>query len=123
MVSPNIQTSIQGEGNVARYLARLLSPAYDAGSIITATEIDQYIDMAESLLNGTSKEKAAVLRTLNGRLGKENFLVGGQLSLADIVLWSAAQQSQQADTAPPNVKKWIERCSNNSAFSLACKLL
>ena len=123
MVSPNIQTALQGEGSVARYIARLLEPAYDSGDIVTATEIDQYVDLAGSLLNGNNKEKAGVMRTLNGRLGKEQYLVGGQRSLADIVLWSALQQSKQTDAAPPNVKKWLDRCAADPAFSLAQKML
>ena len=124
MVNPGSQLSIQGEANVARYLARLLVPAYDSGDITTATEIDYYVDMATPLAHGKDKEKASVIKTLNAKLGKFNtWLVGDKLSLADIVLWSAMHQGNQATTAPGNVKRWLDGCHQIVAFQSAMKVL
>ena len=123
MVSPGSQTPIFGEANIARYLARLLDTPYDDGEPAAVAEIDQLVDQAAVLLSGNNKEKSAVLRTLNGSLGRQQWLNGGQLSLADIVIWSAVQQSGQADTAPGNVKKWLERCNSNPAFMQASQCL
>lgn len=119
MISPSLQTCIEGESNIARYLARLLNPAYDSTDIVTATDIDQWLDRSTTLLSGNSKEKAGVLRTVNAYLGKSSWLVGNQLSLADVVFWSAIQQTGQADSVPGNVKKWIQSCNAHPAFQNA----
>lgn len=95
MVAPSAQTPIQGEPSVCRYLARLLRLPYDQGCIAKASEIDGLLDLHQALTKGNGKEKAAVVRALNGRLGKSAWLVGEEMSLADIVLWSALMQSGQ----------------------------
>ncbi|ELU16049.1 hypothetical protein CAPTEDRAFT_114851, partial [Capitella teleta] len=121
MVAPSKQTPIQGEASVCRYLSRLLKTPYDAGSIEQATEIDALLDLCQLLRKGSNKERAAALRTMNGKLGKSDWLVGNAVSLADVVLWSAVVQSSQ-DT-PANVKKWIDRCSTQEAFKFALQAL
>ena len=123
MVSPKSQTAVHGEATIARYLARLLNPSYDSDDICRATEIDNYVDLAYLLTNGKTKEKDSVLKTLNAKLGKSEWLVGSQQTLADIVLWSAVHQSGQAKSAPANVKKWLSRCSDDSAFRTALKFV
>ena len=124
MVNPGSQLTIHGEANVARYLARLLTPAYDSGDITKATEIDYYVDMATQLAHGKDKEKASVIRTLNAKLGKSNtWLVGDKLSLADVVLWSAMHQGNQVTTASGNVKWWLDACHQNVAFQSAMVVL
>ena len=119
MVSPSEQTPIQGEANIARFLARLLRPPYDDTDIIRATEIDNLVDLAYPLTKGNNKERAAVLRTLNAKLGKSAWLVGDEITLADIVLWGAIMQTGQFEGAPGNVKKWLDRCSEQKAFAFA----
>ena len=124
MVSPGSQLAIQGEANVARYLARLLNPAYDSADITTATEIDHYVDMTTQLASGKDKEKTSVIKTLNAKLGKSNtWLVGDNLSLADIVLWSAMHQGNQVTTAAGNVKRWLDVCHQHVAFQSAMNVL
>jgi aminoacyl tRNA synthase complex-interacting multifunctional protein 2 len=123
MVQPQKQTLIQGEAAVARYLARLLQPSYENGSIIIATEIDSMLDLASQLLRGNKSEKAAVMKALNGRLGRSQWLVGNSLSLADIVVWSAIQQSGQTATAPSNVSKWLKLCGQQTEFSRITDML
>ncbi|XP_033120178.1 aminoacyl tRNA synthase complex-interacting multifunctional protein 2-like isoform X2 [Anneissia japonica] len=125
IVSPNTQTPIQGESNVARYLARLLNPAYDSGDIIQATEIDNWIDLASnSFLNGSSRERTAAIKTLNSHLGKQDWLMGDELSLADVMMWSALHQSgQEAESAPANIQKWFKACGVHPSFDRAQGLL
>lgn len=117
MVEPHRQTPIIGESNVARYLMRLLNPNYDTDDIVKATQIDEWLDTANiQILQGNTKEKAAAVRSLNSRLGRNDWLVGSEVSLADIVMWSALNQTNQASDAPANVKKWLKLCSTNPAF-------
>ena len=123
MVSPHNQTCVEGESNVARYLARILNPAYDSMDAITATNIDQWLDQASQFVFGSNKERSAVLRSMNAQLGKSKWLVGGHLSLADIVMWSAVQQTGQSDTVPGNVKQWVQTCSNTKYFKDALLLV
>ncbi|KAJ8319330.1 hypothetical protein KUTeg_004421 [Tegillarca granosa] len=117
MVEPHRQTPIIGESNIARYLMRLLNPNYDTDDIAKVTQIDEWLDTANiQVLQGNTKEKSAAVRSLNSRLGRNDWLVGSRLSLADIVMWSALNQSNQVSDAPANVKKWLKLCSSNSAF-------
>ena len=123
MVSPKSHSPICGEASIARHLARLLSPAYDSNSVDVATRIDTWIDLAVTLANGNNKEKAAVVRNLNSALGKSDWLVGGQLTVADVMMWSAMQRSKQAQSATGNVKKWLDTCNGQAAFQLALTLV
>ena len=123
MISPTKQTAVRGEVNVARYINRVISPFFET-DIILATQIDEWLDIAHiQILNGNLKEKAAALRNLNSRLGKNEWLAGSSLSLADIVTWSALQQTKQADSAPANVKKWLKTCSESALFKTAVAVL
>ena len=121
MISPTKQTAVRGEVNIARYINRVISCESD---IIMATQIDEWLDIAHvQILNGNTKEKAAALRNLNSRLGKNEWLVGSALSLADIVMWSALHQTKQANGAPTNVKKWLKKCDENPLFTTTLSLL
>ncbi|XP_072415910.1 aminoacyl tRNA synthase complex-interacting multifunctional protein 2 [Chiloscyllium punctatum] len=112
--------SIEGEGNVARFLFALLGREYNA---VTSTQIDNWVDVAIfQLKKGSNKEKAAVLRTLNSSLGKNPWLVGVDLTLADIMLYCALKQTELA-SVPANVQRWVKSCENLACFHLALKLL
>lgn len=82
---------IEGEGNIARFLFSLFGRKQDAVSL---TLIDSWVDIAIlQLKEGSSKEKAAVFRSMNSALGKSPWLVGNELTAADVVLWSVLQQT------------------------------
>lgn len=121
MVSPHVQTAIYGEANIARFIGRYLN-LYDDTDLKQSALIDNALDMAHQLINGSNKESAAIIRTLNSTLGKNEYLTG-YFSLADIVMWSAVHQSKQANDAPANVKKWLKACCANADFSLASSLI
>lgn len=124
VVDPVRQSTIQGEANVARYLARRLGMFTDETDIVTATLIDEILDLAQlQLLEGNSKEKSAAVRTLNSALGKKDWLVGAEPSLADIVCWSALYQTNQTSSPPANVKKWLNLCNQHRVFRAAVDLI
>ncbi|NXE47036.1 AIMP2 protein, partial [Casuarius casuarius] len=119
----SIQTMcpIEGEGNIARFLFSLLGQKYNA---VTSTLIDSWVDTAIfQLKEGSSKEKGAVLRSMNAALGKAPWLVGNELTVADIVAWCALQQTGSANAAPANVQKWMKSCENLAPFNSVMKLL
>ncbi|NXK80500.1 AIMP2 protein, partial [Amazona guildingii] len=112
---------IEGEGNIARFLFSLLGHNYNA---VTSTLIDSWVDTAFfQLREGNSKEKGAVLRSMNAALGKAAWLVGNELTIADIVAWSVLQQTGSASGAPANVQKWMKSCENLPPFSSILSLL
>ncbi|XP_077980006.1 aminoacyl tRNA synthase complex-interacting multifunctional protein 2-like [Glandiceps talaboti] len=122
-IAPVSQTPIHGEANIARYLARLLDPSYESSPEL-ATLIDSWLDLASNTMTrGSSKEKAVALRALNSHLGKNTWLVGSSLTLADVIMWSAVYQSGQAKGVPNNVNKWLKACEENSAFQFAKALI
>ncbi|XP_036408907.1 aminoacyl tRNA synthase complex-interacting multifunctional protein 2 isoform X1 [Megalops cyprinoides] len=113
---------IEGEGNIARFLYRLL--AAEPRDPAAATLADSWVDTAFfQMAEGGSKERAAVLRALNGTLGRSPWLAGAELSLADIVCACCVLQSGSASSAPPNVQKWLKSCENLGHFSRAYALL
>ncbi|KAJ6659775.1 hypothetical protein lerEdw1_018491 [Lerista edwardsae] len=119
----SIQTMcpIEGEGNIARFLFSLLGQKHNA---VTATLIDSWVDTAIfQLKEGSTKEKAAVLRAMNATLGKTSWLVGSELTVADIVAWCALHQTGGANTVPENVQKWLKSCENLAPFNAALRLL
>ncbi|KAJ7305867.1 hypothetical protein JRQ81_010233 [Phrynocephalus forsythii] len=112
---------IEGEGNIARFLFSLLSPKHNA---VTATLIDSWVDTAIfQLQEGSSKEKAAVLRSMNAALGKTPWLVGNEHTAADVVAWGALQTTGSINAVPANVQKWLKSCENLAPFNAALKLL
>ncbi|XP_061258226.1 aminoacyl tRNA synthase complex-interacting multifunctional protein 2 [Bos javanicus] len=113
---------IEGEGNIARFLFSLFGQKQDA---VNLTLIDSWVDIAIfQLKEGSSKEKAAVFRSMNSALGKTPWLVGDELTVADVVLWSVLRQTGGCGgMAPANVQKWMQACENLAPFHTALKLL
>lgn len=124
MVSPAKQSVVTGEVNIARYINRLLSPAFDTEDIVMATTADEWLDTADlQIFNGNSKQRNSALKSLNNRLKKNIWLVGDQFSLVDAVMWSALHQSNLATSAPENVQIWLNTCSNMPTFKSVLSLL
>ncbi|XP_078521273.1 aminoacyl tRNA synthase complex-interacting multifunctional protein 2 [Lissotriton helveticus] len=112
---------VEGEGNIARFLFSLLAPE---SSAVTLTQIDSWVDtVIFQLKEGSNKEKAAVLRAMNSTLGKSPWLVGNELTVADIVGWCAVHQTNGSTALPANVQKWMKSCENLAPFNKAAKLL
>lgn len=113
---------IEGEANVARFLYRLLEP-YPSNPT-AATLVDSWVDTAFfQLAEGSSKERAAVLRSLNGALGSRAWLAGDEPSLADVACYCCLLQTGSAASTPANVQRWLKACDNLGLFGPAKLLL
>ncbi|KAG8433077.1 hypothetical protein GDO86_017382 [Hymenochirus boettgeri] len=112
---------IEGEGNIARFLFSLLGQKFSA---LTATLIDSWVDVAIfQFREGSSKEKAAVLKAMNTTLDKSPWLVGNELTVADIVCWCTVHQFGNSAAIPPNVQKWVKSCENLPSFKAVLKFV
>lgn len=113
---------IEGEANVARFLFRLLGA--EPQDPVAATQMDSWIDTAVfQLAEGGNKERAAVLRSLNGALGRSPWLLGQEFSLADVVCACCVLQAGQSGSAPANVQRWLKSCQNLGHFDCVYPLL
>uniref|UniRef100_A0AAY5K7C3 Aminoacyl tRNA synthase complex-interacting multifunctional protein 2 n=1 Tax=Esox lucius TaxID=8010 RepID=A0AAY5K7C3_ESOLU len=113
---------IEGESNVARFLFRLLAP-YPSDPAL-ATLVDSWVDTAFfQLVEGSTKERAAVLRALNSALGRSPWLAGPEFSLADIACYCCILQTGPPSSTPANVQRWLKACENLGHFRLAQLLL
>nr|KAF6346129.1 aminoacyl tRNA synthetase complex interacting multifunctional protein 2 [Pipistrellus kuhlii] len=113
---------IEGEGNIARFLFSLFGQKHNA---VNSTLIDRWVDIAIfQFQEGSGKERAAVFGSMNSALGKSPWLVGNELTVADVVLWSALRQAGGGSVpVPANVQKWMRACENLAPFSAALQLL
>uniref|UniRef100_A0A4W5NK95 Aminoacyl tRNA synthase complex-interacting multifunctional protein 2 n=1 Tax=Hucho hucho TaxID=62062 RepID=A0A4W5NK95_9TELE len=106
---------IEGEANVARFLFRLVAP-YPSDPAL-ATLVDSWVDTAFfQLAEGSAKERSAVLRALNGALGRDPWLAGPELSLADIACYCCVLQTGPPAASPANVQRWLKACENLGHF-------
>uniref|UniRef100_A0A8C9QCJ2 AIMP2 thioredoxin-like domain-containing protein n=1 Tax=Spermophilus dauricus TaxID=99837 RepID=A0A8C9QCJ2_SPEDA len=102
---------IEGEGNIARFLFSLFGQKHNA---INSALIDSRVDIAIF----------HCFRSKNSALGKSPWLVGNELTVADVVLWSVLQQTGGCSAvAPANVQRWLRSCENLAPFNTALKLL
>jgi len=113
MLQPAKHSRIHGDTNVGRYLARSLAPdLYEVGGLHRATAIDRWLDVCAQLTHGSSKERDAAMKSLNAELGKQEYLVGKSLSLADLCTLAAVIGSQSSFASlPKNVKRWLGKMS------------
>lgn len=91
LVSPLRHSRICKEVNVCRYLMRLLG--YYPVDNIQATLLDEYLDLANSLLSNNDKERADSLGKLVKCISKCNFLMGGSPGIADLMLYSTFKRA------------------------------
>lgn len=113
---------IEGEANVARFLYRLLGA--EPQDPILATQMDSWIDTAVfQLAEGGSKERAAVLKSLNGALSRSPWLLGQEFSLADIVCACCVLRANNGTSAPATVQGWLKSCQNLGHFDCVYALL
>ena len=99
-----------GEFTIARHLCRTLAPElYGTLSTEQAAHIDMWLELGKSLISGNSKEKAAALRNLNSKLGAQEWLVDGRITLADVGVACCIVKAKAVDSAPGNVKKWLKK--------------
>jgi len=117
VIDPVNQGRIEGEVNIARYIARLLCFNYETDPILS-TQIDDWLEAAHSsIIHGSNKERQSVLKSLNSHLGKKSYLVGNSASLADIIIWSALVQTKLHKDLPANISRWYKGLLNNEMFA------
>lgn len=119
MVSPSRQhTAICGEVNVLRYLTSLLLPSLYFHDPVKQTEVDDWLDMAHfSILHGIDQKRQITLRTLDSHLEKHQFLVGDNLSVADVGMLGAILQIQSVNKLPSSLKRWLTTCQRDPGIS------
>lgn len=106
-----------------RYIARLLGFNYENDPILS-TQIDDWLETAHSsVIHGSNKERQSVLKSLNSHLGKNSYLVGNSVTLADIIIWSALVQTKLHKDLPANVSKWYKGLLNNEMFAYSENLV
>jgi aminoacyl tRNA synthase complex-interacting multifunctional protein 2 len=127
IANPGQQVPIRGEANVARYLARLISPSYDS-DIVVGTQIDTVLDKAADLLQSDAAQSANIIASVSDFLrgsgkSKSGWLLGyGRQSLADVVMWSAVKQ-RGTGKLPEDVEQWVSRCNQLPEFTSASRLV
>ncbi|XP_064478614.1 aminoacyl tRNA synthase complex-interacting multifunctional protein 2-like isoform X2 [Ornithodoros turicata] len=123
-INPLAHVPIVGEVNLIRYLGRLLTPPYDEGDPLVATETDVWLERVhQRLLHGTQKEQKALLQEVDDHLGSAGpyLLQGDSYSLADIAFWSALLQLGLEKKSPKNVAQWLSKLEEDPAFCLSAQ--
>lgn len=108
------QLPIRGEVNLLRYLGRLglNSLGYPSEDAQTTIQIDSSLDTCHRLLHvRTVKEKAALYRNLNAKLGRSTYFGGENINIIDIAAWSALKQIDinAAQDLTQNMAKWYQK--------------
>ena len=103
--------TVQGSQFVARYLGRLVPSAGLFGpDEFSACEVDRY-----TLLISSDPKKA--LAEVSGRLATASFLVGDNLTIADLVAFESLVQTGAAE-ADARVSAWGDKLRTSEAFSI-----
>lgn len=118
MVSPSSQAvAINGEANIARYLARFVPGLLDyENQPLKAAQIDQFLDLTESTAplgsRGMKRERAATLQSLDSTLSSRKSLeeTSNEIGLVDFVVYSALVNSCMEKEIGKNVRAWMDRC-------------
>jgi len=117
ILSPLRHVAIRGEVNIARYLLGQVRDS--SGHVNEATQLDDLLDTAHVISRGTDTELRTALTSLGVTLGQTSWVQGHSLTLADILLWNAVQQTGHSRTLPSNLKVWFNNCSRQPVFKAA----
>ena len=105
VVSPLAGPPLTGEAVTARLLARLLQP-WRPSLYAENPAVDVWLDQADELAaGGDRKSRAALVSGVTAALKDRSWLVGEEVTLADIVVWSVL--TQLGAVSPP-LKRWAE---------------
>jgi len=129
-VNTSQSAPICGEGNMARFLARLIGFYDNNDNIVLTTRIDDVIDMCVQLVSGDASKRAAILKSFGGLLDRKQWILGtSAITLADMVAWSAVLQAtsgtqQRTGGLVPDsaVRQWLAGCSKLQEFVMAISL-
>lgn len=70
-----------------------------------SASVDSWIDQS---LAG-SKARAAAIKSLEAKLGKQQWILGSKMSLADVVLACCIVKENSVKSVSGNVNKWLKR--------------
>ncbi|CAI9729936.1 glutamate proline--tRNA ligase-like [Octopus vulgaris] len=113
-------TTLEGDASMCRYLVRSNSSPLYGSSLLEATEIDFWIDFAQTQFSDASFDKDVY--HLDKVLGPITYLVGHQLTLADIFIWKQLhfskrwQQMTQKANVPQNTLRFYNFLTSQEAF-------
>jgi len=131
---------------IARYIARLRGDKHLLGcSFYDQALVDQWIDFSTTELEparalwlypilgymefnqqayqAAKKDTTTALRVLNGHFLRNTYLVGNQITLADICICTALVEMYKQVFSPkyisqfPNVSRWFNTCINQPEFA------
>ena len=79
--------------------------SYQHLQTLQGTSVDSWIDQS---LAG-SKARAAAIKSLDAKLGKQQWILGSKMSLADVVLACYTVKENGVKSVSSNVSKWLKR--------------
>lgn len=98
---------ILGEANMLRYLARVIPVLeYEQRN---SFDIDTLLDTSYTIAEAKTKtERTTLLQSIYKMLGKNTYLTGSQITIADLSVYSAIKQTGAKD-ANATLTKWLQR--------------
>ncbi|XP_064460810.1 bifunctional glutamate/proline--tRNA ligase-like [Ornithodoros turicata] len=110
--------SLVTPGAIARYFARLApSSSLYGDSLLQRSEVDHWLE-----LSGT-EPIPRLLQRLNQALATATYLVGHQVTLADLSVWGTLYSKGLAGKLPENVSRWYNFLLTNTSFQSVIKEL
>ncbi|KAL4855849.1 Glutamate--tRNA ligase [Chlorella vulgaris] len=108
---------LNGLPSILRYVGRAAQstePLYGSDAL-TACQVDQWLDISQSLVPGAGFESAAA--SVNQYLSLRTFLAGYALSLADVACWAQLQLTLQWDRLKKtgsfgHLERWYNFCND-----------
>lgn len=107
IISPLSQSVIKGEVNILRYLARVFNEEFLYERSPNLASIDNMLDTIASLPHASPRNRVPMLRTVTGGLAKTANVVGDDVTIADIALFSYLQQGDRSKEMQAEAKKWL----------------
>mmetsp|Transcript_35348 Transcript_35348/g.60538 ORF Transcript_35348/g.60538 Transcript_35348/m.60538 type:complete len:740 (+) Transcript_35348:35-2254(+) len=86
--------SLEGDVVIARFLARHCSSTLNGTDSYAASQIDQWVSFADSILatGGNPKQLSGLLNQVNNHLALRTYFVEPFLTFADVCIWVALQK-------------------------------
>merc|ERR1712002_199307 len=116
-IESGLRSAVHGESNISRFITRLMGNLYDELSPKVFI-VDSILDIASRILYGELKDKSKAISNLEELLkgGVDRWLIAEQMTIADIVLWSAITQNIKSLKLNSNLSKWFDSCNNQHVF-------
>ncbi|XP_078413219.1 bifunctional glutamate/proline--tRNA ligase isoform X2 [Cetorhinus maximus] len=113
--------------SIVRYLARVATENKLYGSnLLERTEVDHWLEFSSTGLASSALFPTAI-QELDCALSLRTFLVGHELTLADLCVWAALKEScfwekqLSQNKIPAHVKRWYNFLGSQDAIQSVCK--